>query len=222
MRRQWILAGPFLILLTAVLGGLDAHARNPPERWDGVVVYGTLKVPFSMQIEFDDSSVAAAFTSGDERVESTSGTLSGDAVLIKFDSLGTVLKAERTGGSMKGSYTKAADPQKRLAIELNRFCTCGFVGEAGPDISGAWSIDAGGRLSVQRKGDDTFATVQLAGDERQFGTLSGRFDGVSFTLSHFTGTSAALLDAEPRKDGKLDLNLQLPGEPPRKVVASRN
>ena len=123
---------------------------------------------------------------------------------------------------MKGTYSRAADPQERLPIELNRFCTCGFVGEAGPDISGVWSIDAGGRLTVERKGDDTFATLRLPGDDRKFGTLSGRFDGVSFTLSHFAGTNAALLDAEPRKDGKLDLNLQLPGEPPRKVVASRN
>jgi hypothetical protein len=219
MRRPWI----FSMLLTAVLAGPEAHAKkDPPERWDGVVMYGGLKVPFSMQIEFDGSSVSGAFTSGEERVESTTGTLSGDAVRIKFDSLGTVLEAERNGGSMKGTYTKAADPQKRLAIELNRFCTCGFVGEAGPDISGVWSIDGGGRLSVQRKGEDTYATVRLAGDERQFGTLSGRFDGVSFTLSHFMGTSAALLEAEPRKDGKLDLNFQLPGEPARKVVASRN
>jgi hypothetical protein len=221
MRRQWTLATPVL-MLTLILGGPQAHAKNPPERWDGVVAYGSLKVPFSMQIDFDGASVSAVFTSGEERVESTSGTLSGDAVQIKFDSLGTVLEAVQNGGSMKGTYKKTADPQKPLAIELNRFCTCGFVGEAGPDISGVWSIDGGGRLTVERKGDDTFATVRLADVDRQFGTLSGRFDGVSFTLSHFTGTNAALLDAEPRKDGKLDLNLQLPGESARRVVASRN
>jgi hypothetical protein len=221
MRRQLTLAKPALILFAVLSGWPHAQARNASERWDGVIVFGSLKAPFSMQIDFDGASVSAVFTSGEDRVESTSGTLSGDAVLIKFDSLGTVLEAVQNGGSMKGTYTKAADPQKRLAIELNRFCTCGFVGEAGPDISGVWSIDGGGRLAVERKGDDTFATVRLAGDDRQFGTLSGRFDGVSFSLSHFTGSNAALLDAEPRKDGKLDLNLQLPDEAPRKVVASR-
>jgi hypothetical protein len=211
-------------MLTILLGWPSANAKTPAERWDGVIAYGTLKVPFSMQIDFDGTSVSAVFTAGDERVESTSGTLSGDDVRIKFDSLGTVLVAVQNGGSMKGTYTRTSDPQKNLPIELNRFCTCGFVGEAGPDISGVWSIDAGagGKLTVERKGDDTFATLRLAGDDRQFGTLSGRFDGVSFTLSHFAGTNAALLDAEPRKDGKLVLNFQLPGESAKKVVASKN
>jgi hypothetical protein len=224
MRRQWTPAKLLLLMLTATLPWPGAHAaKNPGERWDGTVAFGSFKVPFSMQINFDGTSVSAVFTSGEERVESTSGTLSNDAVRIKFDSLGTVLEAVQNGGSMKGTYAKAADPREMLPIELNRFCTCGFVGEAGPDISGVWSIDGGGgRLTVERKGDDTFAAIRLANDDRQFGTLSGRFDGVSFTLSHFTGTNAALLDAEPRKDGKLDLNLQLPGEPSRKVVASRN
>lgn len=218
MRSQLTL----VLMIMAVLGFPAANAKSDPERWDGIVAFGKLKVPFSMQLDFDDASVSAVFTSGEQPVQSTSGTISGDTVQIKFDSLGTVLEAVRNGGSMKGTYTKASDPQSRLSVELNKFCTCGSVGEAGPDISGVWSVDAGGRLTVERKGDDTFATLRFTEDDRQFGTLSGRFDGIAFTLSHFTGTKAAVLDAELNKDGKLRLNFQLPGEPARKMVASRN
>jgi hypothetical protein len=207
MRCKWT--------LFAALLGLSVHAKTAPERWDGVITFGTLKVPFSMQIEFGETSVAAVFTSGETPVASSSGTIADDKVRIQFDSLGTVLEALVNGGSMKGTYAK-------LPVELNRFCTCGFAGEAGPDISGVWTIESGGRLAVERKGDDTFAAIQLKGDERNFGTLSGRFDGLSFTLSHFTGTTAAMLEVEPRKDGKLDLELKLPGEPSRKLVASKN
>lgn len=221
MRRLWTLTN-FVLMLAVAAGWHNAYAKNTPERWDGIVAYGALKVPFSMELDFDGAAVSAVFSAGEERVVSSSGTVSGDAVRIKFDSLDTVLEAVQNGGSMKGTYGKATDSQKRLPIELNRFCTCGFVGEAGPDISGLWSIEGGGQLTVERKGDDTFATIRLTGDDRKFGALSGRFDGVSFTLSHFKGTDAALLDAEPRKDGKLVLNLQVPGELARKMVATRN
>jgi hypothetical protein len=206
----------------AIFASANLHA-SPPERWDGVIDFGSLEVPFTMQMEFSETSVAAVFSAKGEQVASTAGTLTGDAVMIRFDSLGTTLTGDRSGGSIKATYGKASDPPaKRQRVELNKFCTCGFVGEAGPDISGTWSIDGGGALVVQREGEDTFVQMQLTANDGPSGTLAGRFDGVSFTLSRFTGTTGAVLEAEPRKDGKLDLNLQLSGKPAKKLVASKS
>jgi hypothetical protein len=212
-------------ILPLLAAACIAAEKKPAERWDGKVFFSKqLQIPFSMQIEFDAPRISAVFTAGDERVPSTSGTLLDDAVVLKFEPLGTTLEGKIDGGSFKGTYGKpAADPAQRHKVELGRFCTCGFQGEAGPDISGVWNLEGGGKLFLQRKGEDTFATLEIAGDTRQFGTLSGRFDGVSFTLSHFNGTRAALLDAEPSKDAtKLDLNFQLPGEAPRRLVATKS
>ena len=211
-------------ILPLLAAACIAAEKKPAERWDGKIFFGKqLQVPFSMQIEFDAPRISAIFTAGDERVPSTSGTILDDAVILKFEPLGTTLEGKLDGGSFKGTYGKTrADSAQRQKVELGRFCTCGFQGEAGPDISGVWILDGGGKLSVQRKGEDTFATLEIAGDSRRFGTLSGRFDGVSFTLSHFNGARAALLDAEPAKDEKkLVLNFQLPGEASRRLVATK-
>jgi hypothetical protein len=221
MRRTSRLSLTVFSALSLICIGAE---KKPAERWDGKVFYGKqLQIPFSMQIEFDAPRITGVIVAGDERVVSTSGTMNDDAVVLKFDPLGTTLEGKLDGGSFKGTYGKAgAESAHRQKVELGRFCTCGFQGEAGPDISGVWNIEGGGKLSVQRKGEDTFAHLEIPNDSRQFGTLSGRFDGVSFTLSHFNGTRAALLDAEPGKNAKkMDLNFQLPGEVARKFVATR-
>ncbi|MBS1833551.1 MAG: hypothetical protein JST65_12590 [Acidobacteria bacterium] len=109
----------------------------------------------------------------------------------------------------------------RYRIEAAPFCTCGFQGEAGPDITGTWALAAeGGRtLRVRRTGDDTVADLKLPGGER-VQHLMGRFDGLSFALAAFDGRRGVLLDAEPEKD-TLKITLQFPGSPATRFTATK-
>ncbi|MBS1835148.1 MAG: hypothetical protein JST65_20685 [Acidobacteria bacterium] len=110
----------------------------------------------------------------------------------------------------------------RYRIEAAPFCTCGFQGEAGPDIAGTWALaaDGAGTLRVRRTGDDTIADLELPGGER-VQHLMGRFDGLSFALAAFDGRRGVLLDAEPDKD-TLKITLQiLPGSPATRLTATK-
>ena len=105
-------------------------------------------------------------------------------------------------------------------LKASVFCTCGFAGEAGPEIMGSWEVsDNDWKLSARRAGEDTIATISRGANE--IGPLSGRFNGSFFELSFFDGNRAALLEIEPRKDGALDLSWMEPGIAVKKMKAVR-
>jgi hypothetical protein len=145
------------------------------------------------------------------------GTVANETVRLPFSKGGSI-EARLDGGSMKGHFITSQGAKH--ALEAGRYCTCGFEGEAGPDVSGDWTIDGGkGRLSVQRKGEETFVRLNGSGP-----VLAGRFDGAVFTLAYFNGdpANAAWLEMEPAKDGKSMLLVwQKPGEGPVRWTASK-
>jgi hypothetical protein len=199
-------------LLAAFLAAVSGWAQPPAGRWDGTVVYGKLKVPFTIQFEGGGAAMAGAFVNGDARVSSTAGTFDGNRLLLNFAS-GTRLDATLVDGGLKGTY--GSQPFTAAA-----YCTCGLEGAAGPAIMGAWEIpEAGWRLLVERKGEDTLATVSRPGGD--IGPITGRHDGLTFLLHYFDGTRAAVLELEERKDGALDVVWMEPGKEPVKSKAVR-
>ncbi len=201
-----------LLLAAWTVSGFAQTANN--DRWDGTIVFGDLKLPFSMQLKIKDGKAAAAFTNLGEvaaPVASTSGTATEDAVKLRFEALHAILEGNLDGGSLKGVY-RIEDTV--LKVDAGRFCTCGFQGEAGPEISGVWTIDGGGKLTIRRTGEDTIG-VLTTGAGTETPALAGRFDGAVFTLSYFDGdpSRAAWLEIEPSKDGKaLDISFRQPGK----------
>ena len=118
-------------------------------------------------------------------------------------------------GQLQGTVGSGPDMHPFTA---SQFCACGYEGEAGPDISGTWEVpDSNLGLAIRRKGEDTLATITLPNGE--WGPLTGRFDGVSFSLHYFDGARAALLEIEQRKDGGLELKLAEPGAEVKKYRA---
>lgn len=208
----------FSSLLLLGLFVSSAMAKEP-ERWDGTIAFGNLMLPFSMQLRIDGATASATFTNlGDPTGVTGKGTVSGDTLRLTFE--GATLEGALDGGSLKGTFTTTSGKHK---VDAGRFCTCGFQGEAGPDISGAWTLDGGnGKLSVQRKGEDTIAVLTI--DSNASPTLAGRFDGAVFTLAYFNGNpaGAAWLEIEPDKDARvLSLVYQKPGVDPIRFRATR-
>ncbi len=189
-------------------------AQAPDDRWDGTITFGTLNVPFIIHFEPNGKTLKGSFVNGDSRVASKEGSFEAGSVRLTFGS-GTRLEATLADGQLKGTIGSGQDMHPFTA---SKFCTCGFVGEAGPDISGTWEVpDTAWRLTIRRKGDDTFATVSRPSGE--LGPIAGRFDGLTFLLHYFDGVKAAVLEIEQRKDGGLDLKFSEPGADVKKYRA---
>lgn len=176
-------------------------------RWVGTISYpGGLQIPFSMDLKPAGDAVAGAFYNGDQRVESKAGTWNAEGLTLEFPQNGKRLQAKLENGALKGAYGE----QK---FEASAYCTCAYEGEAGPDISGQWKIEGTDRtFAVMRKGEDTWATLGGA-------VHTGRHDGLQFTLSHFDGARASLMEIQVRKDGALDVAMKQPGRGEEKLRA---
>jgi hypothetical protein len=207
------------LLATISLAAISGWGQVPSGRWDGTIVFGTLKVPFRIHFEGSGTTVSGSFENGDARVHSTSGSFANGELRLSFEEISTRLEAFAVaGGDLKGTY--GGPKLGTLPFTAAAYCTCGSEGEAGPEIMGTWTVpEAGWRLIIQRKGEDTLAT--LSRPEGSLGPLNGRFDGVSFMLHYFDGSRAALLEIEPRKDNGLDLIWKAPGEDAKKHTAVR-
>jgi len=202
--------------LAAVLAAGAALAQTPSGRWDATVTIGTLKVPFQIHFEGEGAAFTGSLVNGDARIRSKPGSYDGKTARLEFDKSGARLEATMSNGDLKGTF----GAEKSYQFRAFAFCTCGFAGEAGPDIQGAWDVpDAGWKLSIRRMGEDTLATLTRGGDN--FGPVSGRFNGTFFELSYFDGTRAAVLEIEPSKDKGLDIAWMEPGAAPKKAKAVR-
>jgi len=203
-----------MVSLTVACG----WAQAPDGRWDGMITYGTLNVPFTIHFETDGKTLKGSFVNGDTSVSSTEGSFEAGAVRLTFGTSGTRLEATLADGQLKG--TIGSDGQDMRPFTASQFCSCAIEGDAGPDISGTWEApDSNWRLTIRRKGDDTLGAVSRPSGE--LGSLAGRFDGFIFKLHYFDGVRAAVLEIEQRKDGGLDLKFMEPGTDAKKYRAVR-
>lgn len=194
---------------------LAVAALSAQERWDAkITMQDKVKVPFSFQFQVAKDGGTASASWGD--VRSTSGKVADGKLTLEFAG-GRRIEADYDGKTFEGHYIVDG---ARYRIEAAPFCTCGFQGEAGPDIAGVWNLsDGGGTLTVRRTGDDTFAELDLPGGER-VKHLFGRFDGLSFALAAFDGKHGVLVDAEPDAE-TLKITVQFPGHAPLKYTATK-
>lgn len=190
-------------------------AQELDGRWDGKVSYGTLDVPFTIHFEPNGKTLKGSLVNGETRVSSTEGSYEAGTLRLAFGASGTRLEAKLENGQLKGTIGSGQDLRPFTA---SQFCSCAPEGEVGADISGTWEVpDSSLRLTIRRKGEDTFATVSRPSGE--LGPLAGRSDGLTFLLHYFDGVRAGLLEIEPRKDGGLDLKFTEPGTDVKKYRA---
>ena len=205
-----------LMMVSLAMACGSTQAQAPDGRWDGTITFGSLKVPFRIDFEQNGKTLTGVLVNGDSRVSSTAGSFEAGAVRLAFGESGARLEATLENGQLKGVFGSGG--QDLHPFTASKFCTCGFEGDAGPDISGTWEApDAELRLTIWRKGDDTLATVSRPSGE--LGPLVGRFDGFAFMLHYFDGVRAAVMEIEQRNDGGLDLKFSEPGAEAKKYRA---
>ena len=68
------------ILAATFLAAVAGWAQAPAGRWDGTMVFGSLKVPFTMYFEGSGTALTGSFVNGDARAPSTSGSFEAGAL----------------------------------------------------------------------------------------------------------------------------------------------
>ena len=203
-------------LAVALLWAIVSAAQAPPVPglsglWDATVKFDDYTLPFPIEFSQNGSNVAASFFNGDDRVTSTSGTLSGNSVTINFDHYATQLKATLEGGELKGTYGGKRNGIHEFEAKPHRKLTRDNI--AAPDISGVWYManesnkgEHAWRLIIKQKGADMSASVlRIDGDT---GALVGGYQDGKFVLNHFDGARPSFLEIVPKADGTLGLTFK--------------
>jgi len=210
-----------LALIAAVLLLAPLAVASPPAdqsaagQWEGTVVVDKLTIPFRLDVTGKGNKLQGAFLNGDERVTSSRGKQSHDAVELDFDQYAEFLRAVVEGGELKGTIEGKFDPGPRraLAFQAHRYTPqpdppAGSV----PSINGLWEIEvksskgeSAWRFIVRQTGADVSAAIlRVDGDT---GTLTGRYRDGKFVLSHFSGERPYVMEAAPNPDGTLTITL---------------
>ncbi len=193
-----------------------AHARSISGLWDATVKFDNFTVPFPIEFSQNGNGLAASFFNGDQRVTSTSGTLTGNTLTVRFDQFGTKLTAVMAHGEIKGSYGGASNGLHDFEAKPHRNITRANIKP--PDIGGVWYMahenDKGEhawRLIVKQNGPDASASIlRVQGDT---GTLAGGYEDGKFVLNHFDGARASFLELVPKPDGTLGVTFKTPDNP---------
>jgi hypothetical protein len=140
-------------------------------RWDAVVVVNDVEIPFRLDIGQTAAGVKGSFFNGDERIESTSGTFSGDTLRLSYDHYATKLEARLIDGQLDGRYQRARGAPYPFRARLAAAPEAAS-GEA-PSIGGLWHIpvtsskgEAAWRFIVHQNGPDVAAILRNVATRR--------------------------------------------------------
>jgi thiol-disulfide isomerase/thioredoxin len=215
-----ILAGAMALFALTVV----AQGRTLAGRWDGKIKYDDLTIEFPMEISSDGQGIRGSFFNGDERVTSTSGTLTGSTLVLDFADYATRLSATEEGGILRGTYGNKLQGVHEVELRRHRVLSSSAVGA--PDISGLWTLpiesskgEHAWRLIVrQHHSDVSGAILRVDGDT---GLLVGHYQDGQFVLNHFDGGRALQVTIIPRQDGELDVMLRGAHAPSQTLTAVR-
>jgi thiol-disulfide isomerase/thioredoxin len=165
------------------------------------------EIPFRFEITGDDDHLAGSFIDGDPLVVSSGGGMDGDRLTLVFDEYATTLTATWKGDELTGMYDRGTRGPGYPFRATRAPATRPEVKDV-PQIAGDWRILTGKtsgerawRFVVRQNGPEISAAIlRVDGDT---GTLTGRYDGSRFVLSHFTGTRPARYDVTVEPDGQL-------------------
>ena len=204
---HWQRCGVPAVVLGAALS-VGCGSPSIHGRWDAVVVVNDVEIPFRLDIGQTAAGVNGSFFNGETRIESTSGTFSGDTLRLSYDHYATKLEARLIDGQLDGRYERARGAPYPFRARPAA-APAAASGEA-PSIGGLWHIpvnsskgEAAWRFIVHQNGPDVSAAIlRVDGDT---GALTGRYRDGKFILSHFSGQRPALMEVTLQPDGSLAL-----------------
>jgi thiol-disulfide isomerase/thioredoxin len=195
------------LCLAAGVGQAAASSTPPPGLWDASVVVNGVEIPFHLELSVRREQASGAFFNGDERVRSTSGQFSGNALALRFEHYASSLQATWADGQLAGTYQRPGSSYGFRAVP--------HVAPVGPElhppaIDGQWEIgvkspkgESAWRFFIRQSGPRVSASIlRVDGDT---GTLEGSYRNGSFVFSHFSGARPLLLELTLQPDGSLAL-----------------
>jgi thiol-disulfide isomerase/thioredoxin len=201
------------VLIATVLAFAPAvWAESIAGLWNATVDVNGVQVPFKIEFSGGGAAVKGWFFNGGEKEVSTGGKFENDSLVLNFDSYASVLKATVSKNALDGTYTQRG---KTLPVHAVRASAKAAPKGRAPDIAGLWYLqgvqsskhdEKAWNFVVEQHGAEVSgAILRVDGDT---GTLSGSWDGAKFTLSHFSGARAAVIEVTPRADGTLAVDLK--------------
>jgi thiol-disulfide isomerase/thioredoxin len=198
------------ILAAIFVGCAAACAQTPAGMWDATLQVENRQVAFRLDVQRSGRGWTGAILDGDRRIESTSGTLSGNELKLRWDYFDAELTATLEDGRMQGAYARRTRAGVvRRAFAARPFRPAAAEQPAGTaSVAGRWRLQTDAARGVRvmdgifrQAGAEVSGTIQRV--DGDFGTLTGKMTGNRLTLSHFDGIRATLIEAELKPDGTL-------------------
>jgi len=176
--------------------------------WDATILSGADHIPFRMEVT--ESPARVCFFEDIQPVCSTSARIEEGKLVARWDFLNTELHLEAKDGGLTGGYHPTGS-QRESAIEAHAHQAAPKPSAPPAKIAGEWEAHATApreiawQFLVEQTGSDIKGTIlRVDGDD---GTLVGRIDGKHFSMSHFSGDRAVLIEGDVQDDGTLNLRM---------------
>jgi thiol-disulfide isomerase/thioredoxin len=226
----------YLICITAASFSLISCQQktiDPIGTWSGFVKNPSgEEVAFTVEVKREGDQISGSLVNGEERTPSTSGSIDGKTLKLRFDFYDGELTAEIDGDEMRGAFDRQWQRQtlkRELRATRQREGTlyqrAGISN--GPDISGEWVLRAGDapKQSLwraafkQREGEVGGTIIPVSGD---WGEITGTFENNRLTLNRFDGINSRVLKVQLTPQGTLEGYVDLGlFDPKRRIVAER-
>jgi thiol-disulfide isomerase/thioredoxin len=192
----------------------SAFAQEMHGLWDAVLIADGRSVGFRIEFSGSQAELTGSILDGEQRISSTSGSLRGNKVTLRWDYFDSILEATLGNGGLRGAYTRRKrDGLHRYEFSAKPFKAETAGGKADVDVSGDWILTPerarrSGSMGARfrQSGREVSGTIQRV--DGDFGTLQGQVEGHAVHLSHFDGirmTSVDLtLEAPDKMSGVID------------------
>jgi thiol-disulfide isomerase/thioredoxin len=226
----------YLICITAVIFSLiscQQKTLDPTATWRGFVKNPSgEEVAFTVEVKREGGQISGSLVNGEERTHSTSGSIDGKTIKLRFDFYDGELVAEIDGDEMRGTFDRQWNKETlKRELRATRHREATLSQKAGisnsPDLSGEWVLRVGDAAKQrlwratfkQRQGEVRGTIIPVSGD---WGEIAGTFENNQLTLNRFDGINSRVLRARLTPQGKLEGYVDLGlFDPKRTVVAER-
>jgi thiol-disulfide isomerase/thioredoxin len=226
----------YLICITAAsffLISCQQKTLDPVGTWRGYVKNPSgEEVGFTVEVKREGGQISGSLVNGDERTPSTSGSIEGKTLKLRFDFYDGELTAEIDGDEMRGTFDRQWQKQAlKRELRATRQREGAPPKRTGisdsPDISGEWVLRVGEapkqrlwRATFKRRDGEVGGTIiPVSGD---WGEITGTFENNQLTLNRFDGINSRILKAQLTPKGTLEGYVDLGlFDPKRTLVAER-
>jgi thiol-disulfide isomerase/thioredoxin len=233
--RQLKLFSYLICIAAASLSLISCQQKtlDPVGTWRGLVKNPSgEEVAFTVEVKREGGQISGSLVNGEERTPSTSGSIEGRTLKLRFDFYDGELAAEIDGDEMRGTFDRQWQKQtlkRELRATRQREGTLSQrtgISDS-PDISGEWVLRVGDapkqrlwRATFMRRDGEVRGTIiPVSGD---WGEIAGTFENNQLTLNRFDGINSRVLKAQLTPQGKLEGYVDLGlFDPKRTVVAER-